>query len=332
MRACQTFLILIVSGIVFPFSNAFSAPVLPKQKLTELSATELSTFSTTETFREAHGTFLHLATGEGKDIEVRFLNEPDHDLKNDGGANVALNEFLLTAELPIILSRDFFLRVAPKFSARVYDLHAVTLLNEELQSETLYKNQLGLGAGYFVNDSLFLTGMVTPGILSSLDARLTSEDMSLYGEAFAIYSIAENFQVIGGVVTDELFEKINVYPVLAARYLSTDEKWHIKLTPPVAVRVGYNVEKDFQLYTGFFLTGDKYHIHLNQVGQDFNIQVQDKRLGFGALYFFTHNWNVSAEIGASLTNVFKFKVDGSEVPGDNTDTCAYAFISLGYAL
>ena len=288
--------------------------------------------SRTDTFRVAHGDFLRLATGEGKDIEFRYLFEPDHDLKEQPDTNLALDEFLLSADVPIVISRDFFLRTSTFYSARIYDFHSLTLFNSNVSEITLHKAQLGLGFGYFFNDNLLLTGMAKPGILSNFSSQLYSDVIKIYGESFVVYRPHRGVEVIGGIVSNELFEHLRVYPVVALRLSSPDNLLHLSVTPPVSVRLDLSCTESLNLYSGFFLSGDRYRIKLRDINQQFDVQIQDKRLGGGVLYYLTPHWNVSAESGVTLTNKFDLKIGDTDFANDRTRSSLYAFWSLGYAL
>ena len=301
--------------------------------LTSLCCTESSAFADGlwDDFRSSHSPFLRLATGEGKDIELRYLFEPDTDSKRDSESELVLHELRLAAELPIPLSRDLFLRLAPVYSARYYDFEGIEILGVEVESEVLYDVQLGLGFGKFISDDLLFTAMFRPGLITDFDESLNKDQLKYFGETVFVYELNPNLELLAGIVTNERFDHVKVYPVAGLRYQSSDQRLHLKLTPPIEARLGYYILEYLQPYISFKLTGNEYRVQ-SASGQSFDVQVQDQRLGAGVLYWFSENTNASLELGANLESKFEFEIAGSDLGDKNSDTSAYGFISLGYTL
>jgi Domain of unknown function (DUF6268) len=288
--------------------------------------------STQERFISAHRDFLRLATGEGRDFELRYLFEPEHDFRDFTDANLSLNELHFEGEAPIIITPNFFLRVMTHFSIHSYNFHNLTIAGEQLNSESLYKSQLGLGFGYFLNDDWLLTSMIKPGVFSNFSVPLETSQMDIYGEAFVIYRNMENLQFITGIVTDQAFDDVRVYPVAAMRWRTEDHRVHFKFTPPVATRLSYEIRPGLVGYASFVLSGDKYRVHLDETETNFDLRIQDKRLGAGVTYYLDPHWNLSFEIGSSISSRFKFNLDQTDLPDDRTHSTIYSYVSLGYAL
>jgi hypothetical protein len=317
LRACSFFLIMAIF-----FASLATA---------SLYAEESQRYDgTTNEFITAHRDFIRLATGEWKDIEVRYLFEDDHNFKNSGGANLAMSEALVAGEVPIVLTRDTFLRASVYYANRIYDFHNLLIRTDNVNTESLHKIQIGGGFGTFVTDDVLITGVVKPGIYSNLRHGFNSEYLNVYGELFVIYRFSPHAQIIGGAVTNELFENIQVYPVLAARFLSPSGRYRLNITPPVSLRAAARVNECLEMYTGFWLTGDRYRVNLKQLDEEFNVQIQDRRLGVGSIYFLSDHTNVSIESGITLTNRFELKIGDSAFSEDTTEPSFYGFLSFGY--
>lgn len=282
-------------------------------------------------FRAAHQDFMRLLTGEGKDVEMRYLFQPKSEAQTEEG-RFSLHDLLFSAELPVPVTRDFFFRVAPEYETRFYRFNHVDILGADPGDLTLHKITLGAGFGEFFSDDWLLTGKFTPGVLSDLNQPLNHKQMEYFGQLILAHQYNENTQLLTGAVSDRLFEGTNVYPVLALRFQSTDRRWHVKLTPPIDARLGYEADLQNQLYLKFWQTGDRYRMFFKEADASFNLRIEERRIGAGLLHRFDEHFNFSFEFGTTLLSRFEFEVDDPELSDEDADPAVYSYLSLGYSL
>lgn len=307
------------------------APALANGEVMDGDAAEPDRQTVENEFREAHQQFFRLLTGEGKDIEVRHLIVPKAE-STSGNGRLALEQETVSAELPIPISRDFFLRFSPEYDARFYKFSNVEILGQRPGRVTYHRAVVGVGAGYFANDNLFLTGKFDPALMSDLDGPIDHEDVQYFGQGLVVYQFSELAQIVAGVLSDDLFQGTEVYPVAALRLRSADRRWHLKLTPPVDARLGYMVNSKDQVYLRFWQTGDEFRTFFEDVPAEFDVRIEDRRVGVGLLHWIDQHLNFSVEVGAAIASQFDFQVNLPDLPDEDTDPTVYSFFSIGYAL
>jgi len=283
---------------------------------------------TVHKFQDSNSDFFRLATGEGKDIELRYTMASSRAFKDsDVGAKVDTQQLLFSAEIPIPQSTDFFWRIVPTYDVGFYNFKNVDVDSTPLESQQLHRIELGQGIGYFINPDLLATVLVRPELVSNLSG-VDSDHFQLYSELIFVYRYLPNIQLIAGVISSELFDEVAIFPVAGLRVIALNGRLHLKLTPPVELRVGYSLANDWQLYAGFWLSGDEYRVEFGQ--QEFQIQTQDRQVGIGIAYWLDEHISLRLESGAYLNSTFQFELVETSLPSDDLDPAFYSMLSLAY--
>jgi hypothetical protein len=283
--------------------------------------------SVIEAFRALNQDFFRLATGEGKDIEGRYYFSAPHSFKHSD-VRLSSHSLQLSAELPIPLSEDFFWRIAPLYEFHSYEFDNLMLENLSLDSAFLHRMELGAGFGYFLQRDLLFTLLLRPGLHSNL-VDINNKHFAFYNQGILVYRYEPSLELIAGLVSSERFDEIAVFPVIGLRAHALDNRLHVKITPPVELRLGYSITPGWQVFGGAWLTGNEYRIE--EGGRSFKAQIRNQRIGGGVLYWLNHNWNIHIEAGAAIGSKFEFELISSN-SGKSLEEGFYSSFSLGYAL
>lgn len=292
-------------------------------------ATETPFQRTVRRFRNFHQDFFRLATGEGNDISLSSETRTERHIIRDDDTRIVSEHLYASAELPIPTSDNFFWRVAPYYDLGVFRFDNIHIADSAYHSEQLHILELGLGAGWFKNRNLLFTGKLRPGLYSNFQG-INSDHFQLFGEFMSVYRAWPNIEFVTGIATDQLFSSYDVFPILALRAHAFDERLHIKITPPIELRIGYYLQDNLQLFTDFALQLNEYHVE--HAGRDFAIESEEHRLGVGALYWLSSNLNINVETGVLISGQFELKDPEASPDNDRLNEGLYVTLRLGYAL
>jgi hypothetical protein len=280
-------------------------------------------------FETAHGEFFRLLAPNPTDGGVSYLFQPGNS-ETDGPGEFDLHQFRLDGELPVALDQETFLRFGGEYEHRILNFDNVRRAETNQSSEYLHKLMVTVGAGTFLSKELLLTGAIRPGLLSDLDDGIRNDDFDIYGEGMAVYQLNQGAQLLLGVARREVFNSSAFYPIAGLRLRSEDGALSLSLTLPHEAKVSYNATEFVQVYGGFWLDGEEYRVDIGK-SERFNLHVQDRRLGAGAVYWID-NFNVNAEAGISKNSEFEFKTAEAGQFEGSLDNAGYLTVGLGIDL
>jgi len=282
-----------------------------------------------DAFRTQNEDFFRLVSGEEKNIEFRYDTSSKRRFSGSGNATFSEEKLKFAAEVPIPLSKDFFLRVAPLYEVKFLNFDNLEIDNQTYSSEQLHRVELGLGFGHFVNEDSLFTIKLIPGLHSNFSS-IDGNHFQLFSQGFFVYRANENLEFILGTVSSELFDEAALYPVIGLRARALEGRLHIKLTPPIELRLGYDVSNVLQFFGGFWLSGNQHRIET--LGESFQIQTQDRRLGVGLVRRLNEKTNFQLDLGVLLKSEFEFELVDTSLDTDNLEESFYAGLTIGYDL
>jgi hypothetical protein len=282
-------------------------------------------------FISTNGSFFRLLNSEQSDFVASYLYQPSNDQKN-GPGEFDLQKFSGKLEIPVPISRDFYYRVGGEYGASIYDFKQIPDVGISVGSETLHKTVLHIGAGNFFTRDLLLTAVVSPSLYSDFSGSIKQRDFQLNGEAMLVYRLNPTAQLLGGMVIGENFDSMRYLPVAGIRLLSENGKIHIRITAPLEARVGYNLTPSTELYGGFWISGEKYHVRFGEDIKSFNVQVHNRRAGIGTILWFNNHVNLQLEGGLTVGSELEFKVDNAGQFDGDLKKSAYLSAQIGIAL
>ncbi len=288
-----------------------------------------------QNFSGDHRDFFRLLRPNGTDAEFGYLYQPSNE-EGDGSAEFDLNNFFAKLELPFPVSSDFYLRGGFEYSFQRYEFDLPEEANLQEDSKDVHKIVINAGVGYFVSNDLLLTVLASPGIYSDLDETIDEDDLQLNGNGMLVYRLNPVTQLLAGVSYGEDFDDTPVLPIVGIRMLSEEGRVHINLTFPLEARLGYNITPKTELYGGYWISGNEYNVRFGEREgggeKEFSFHQQDRRVGGGAVIWFTDALNIRIEGGASVGSELEFKVAGPDIFDGDLDPTGYVTLSLGMAL
>jgi len=283
-------------------------------------------------FTGKHQRFFRLYDPSLSDIAFSYAFEPA--IEADAGPGEAdLHRFGARFELPYPTSEDSYFRYGAEYALRSYDLEPVPGARTNDSSLNLHTVQLSFGAGYFIADNLLITGVARPAIFSDFEDDVDEDDFQLHGEGLLVYQINPGTQILGGGRYSEEFDDTPLLPFGGIRLLSESGKLHISLTVPLEGRIGYNLSPETELFAGVWASGDKFSVAMGEEPVNFNVQIQERRLGGGFTHWLSEHFAVTVEAGATLESTLEFKVDNpGQFQDEDVSPAGYVSVELGASL
>lgn len=281
-------------------------------------------------FLELNQDFFRLIDGgEGKIFQFSYQASSSRRFRDEQDASFRNQRLSLGGEILVPTSENFFWRAGVNYELQFLNFKNIELGGSSFDTEQLHRAEISGGFGYFLNRNLLFTTLLTPGLHSNLSS-IDSDHFQLFTQNFFVYRLTDNFEIIAGAVSTELFDEVALFPVIGLRAQALDDRLHIKLTPPVELRLAYYLSEKAQIYTGFWLTGDQFRVE--SLGQEFQIQQQDRRVGVGAIRWLSDNINLQLEVGAMVNSKLQFELIESPVSNDRLRESFYFNLTLGYTL
>ena len=281
-------------------------------------------------FSSSHRDFFHLLFPNKSELGADYTFQPSNEF-DSGIGEYDLQILNVDAELPFPVSRDLYMVFGGEYEGRQYDFSNLPLLGFNDDKVTLHKLAAKAGIGLFATDDLLLYSEATLGAYSDFE-DFNEDAARLYGKAYAAYRINPGTQFVLGAAYSEDFESTNFYPLAGFRIFSESGKLHLSLTAPVEAQITYQVTPQLAMYAGGWISGEKYQVKFGEVDSDFKMQIQDKRIGTGLLFWFTNHMNVNAEIGYAIDSTTDLKFESVEEFEKDVDATWYVSAGLGFAL
>lgn len=284
-----------------------------------------------QTFIGEHHRFFSLLYPEQTDAAFRYTFQPENKAQGSPG-KYTLNIFDARTDAALPMDNALYLPIGFQYDARLYSFDHVSSARTYDPSLTLHKLSASVGAGWFITDSLLLTGTFQPGIYSDFGSGFDDRDFKFYGDGKLVYQINPNSQILAGVEVSGRYEDYPVIPYAGIRLLNTDGTLSVSATFPLDARVGYNLNPGLQLYGGIWVTGDTYRASMGNVQQRFSITTQDRRAGGGVVYWPMQNVNLNAEVGVDFNQKFILKTaNPGQFDNGNVGTTGYLSVGVGLA-
>lgn len=284
-----------------------------------------------KTFSAAHRDFFHLYSPQETDFKFQYMYNPEN--KEDGGpGKYDLNNVYAYLELPLLMSKDSFLRVAIDYEMGMYDFSPVNEAPTSTAKDVLHKAAFGFGMGHFFSDNFFLTAMAKPGLYSDFDNDVEMDDIQLHGQARLVYRINPGTELLIGADSSETFEDVSLFPLVGFRAISEDGQLHLSLTAPIEARVAWYFNPRTQIYGLFSISGARYNADSGPTNIELDIQTHNQKLSTGAIYWIGNNISLGLEGGFFIGNEFKFKaLNAGQFSGD-MDPSAFLALNFGLSL
>ena len=283
-----------------------------------------------ERFVSAHRDFFRLYMPDQTEFKGGYRFEPSREEK-DGPNELDLHDFWANLELPFPLTQDTFITFGAGYEMRQYDFNRRDDSVLELDSETLYKVAAPVGVGHFFSPDLLGYGVVSVGGYSNFEGGIKEDDIQVLGRGIMAYRLNAATQLVGGFAVSQDFEDAQLIPLLGLRLMSSDGRVHFILTAPLELKVSYDLDSDFQLYGGGWLSGNQFRVR-DVGGEDFDVQVRDARVGLGLMYWIGDHLSLGVEGGAKVWDEFEFKLEHFDEFEGELDPGAYVQATIGLAL
>lgn len=282
---------------------------------------------TATSFVAEHKSFFQLLSPDETDFRMGYTYQPT--TKEDGGpGEFSLHQFFGDLEIARPLNEDFYLRLGANYEARLYNFDSQPGARINLSSETLHKIVARVGAGLFLTDDLLLTGVALPGIWSDFDGSIKEDDTDLQGDSALIYRINPGTELLVGLAYNEVYDDVPLLPYGGIRLLSSSGRLSARVTFPLEAEVGYKLDLRSKVYGGYWIRGDEYRVA--DEDEDFDLHLQDRRLGAGFMYWFSERLNFRIEGGATHGSEMTIKVrDAGQFEDGDLDTTGYLTAALG---
>ncbi len=260
-------------------------------------------------------TFLHKADPFSMPLRASFLLQSKTEVQNESG-NLEWQSYNLNALVPIPVDRDVAILLGGNFECRDYDYSGN--FTGALQDERYYRIDLQLGATWFVDDALSVTGMFSPGLYSDLDGTLNHNDYYFFGSLLGTYKASDDLYYKVGVTIDETIDDLPVYPLLGLSYLLTKE-WRLDILLPKGATVSWLAGEQTTVSAGLELTGAAYNIRTPpQAGTKIETENRVQELSFfvGADHRLTEQLTAFGRFGTLLGGDYDIRYNGGPNPTD----------------
>lgn len=275
-----------------------------------------------------HKSFMRLLYPSATNLKLSYQYQPtteEEDGLGDSDKQQIAGEF--DAILP--LGSDVFMRCGLIYERNTYDM--AQLLEDATDSDNEVLNHIGIraGIGNFFGDDVLISGLVDVGLFSDLDSGLETENIRVHGEAITAYRINPGSQLIIGVRASDDIRTDSVYPMIGVRLISTDGQLHLGLTVPFDARIGYSVSTGTELYARAWVQGYDYGARIGRTDREVDIDIQDRRVGGGIIYWMGNSVSVVAEVGAMLEGKFELKIKDPDRFYSDLETAPYIRAAFG---
>lgn len=276
--------------------------------------------------------FRYLLDPSRTTILLKYLHEPEHEEKN-GPGSFDLHNFLVRYDRDIPISDHSYMISGFHYEARQYKFDTVPGEPTGSDSELFHRAELRLGAGHFIGDSFLLEAVGRGGVYSNLSGGLSQDDFKLHGRATAYYRINPGTAFLLGADYGKIFEDTDLIPIVGLRVISESGHLHLNLTVPLEATISYNINPQFTVYGGGWISGDEYSVEMGPNNLEFDVAVRDQRVGAGAQFWLSDNLMFGVEAGASVQSELEFRASStSQFKDGELDTGPYASVYVGLAL
>lgn len=303
MRLQYIFCILLITTVFLPFSAA---------------AEEAS----------KHGDFRYLLEPNRSYSTLSYMHEPK--MEEDGGpGEYSLNKFEADISKAFELTEDADLLFGGTYGARVYSFEEVPEAITSTGGETLHEVSFLVGIEYFLSDSIYMQGYARDGLYTDFNGDLDLDDFNLEGQGLIAFRINPGTALILGAEYSHRFVDFDFFPIVGLRILSSSGGMHINLTLPTEAEVTFNLSSDFSIYAGAWIDGDRYNVRFGSATDDFDVNIQENRIGGGMYYWLGQHVRLGVEGGALIGSKFEFEPTNAGQFKDDLETGPYISASLG---
>lgn len=287
--------------------------------------------SKADDFSKSHGDFFKLLLNDNSDVRLSYTLEKGQKDK-DTSAKYDLDYFNLSGELPSALSRDSFTRFGFDYGLRMYQFEGTNNFLGGLDSEELHRIKFSPGYGTFINDNLLLTGIADIGLFSNFKKTPDFDQLKYYANAKLAWRLNPGSLVYLGVEKSDNFDGVTLFPLLGIKLLTEGGEFKINLDLPKQLKLDYNITSKSQLYFLVCVLGEKYRITAGDPEKEFNVFIQDKRVGLGANHWFTNHVGLNFEAGLSIASDLEFETLDTRGYFGEMDTGGYLSAAIKVAL
>ncbi len=278
-----------------------------------------------------HKSFLRLLYPNGSNGRLGYQQQQSTD-EVGGPGNFKLKQFFLNTDLPMPINRNTFFRLGLDYNMRIYDFEELAGISTSSSKKTLHKCVVKLGLGRFLSDDFLAIGSLDLGMYSDLENVIDTDDYQLNGEVLGIYRINPGAELVGGVRWSEDFETLSMIPIMGLRLLSTSGRLHVSATLPIELSLTYGITPATDVYIGAWLKGERYRIRMGEDKQEFDLQLQERRIGAGVTHWIGKHVSLGLEGGLMLESQFEFKLKNAGQFGDDVDSSLYGQVFLAFAI
>ena len=242
--------------------------------------------------------FLHKADPFRRPVRASFLYQGQTEVTGERG-DLQWPQYGVNSLIPIPVDQDVTLLVGGDFEVRNYDFS--TTFTGATQDDRYYKIDLQMGATWFVQEDLSVTGLFSPGVYSDLDGTLNHDDWYLEASALATYKSSDDLFFKVGIAADETFDDLGVYPLLGLAYLLTED-WRIDVLLPWGATLSWAASDQTTYSVGVELEGDAYNIRSSAATGKIETEnrVQEIRLFVEVDHQFTEQVSAFGRFGTLL--------------------------------
>ncbi len=284
-----------------------------------------------EDFSKVHGDFFKLFLSDNSDAKLKYILEKGQKDKNTS-AEYDLDYFSFNGELPVPQSRDSFFRFGFDYGLRMYDFQGTGNFLGGLDSQDLHRIKFSPGYGTFINDNLLLTGNFDLGLFTNFQKSPDFDQLKYYANVKLVWRLNPGSLLYLGIERSDNFDDLTVYPLLGIKLLTEKGEFKISLDLPKELKLDYNITSKSQLYFLVSILGEKYRIAAGDPEREFNVFIQDKRVGLGANHWFTNHIAFNFEVGLTVASDFEFETLDDKGYFGEMDTGGYLAAALKFAL
>lgn len=293
-------------------------------------------YTFTSMYLNAHAEFQHKARpylGLNKadpfntNLKVGFRFQAQTEVSGESG-DLEYQEYSLNTLYPIPVDRDVALLVGGNYEVRAYDFDGT--FAGATQDDRYHRIDLQMGATWFIDDELAVTGLFSPGVYSDLDGTLNHDDWYFFGSVLGTFKASDEMFYKIGVATDETFDDVPVYPLLGLSYLMSKD-WRIDVLLPRSATVSWEAASTTTVSTGIELEGAAYNIRSTPgTGKtQFENRVQEIRLFMGVDHQFTDQFSVFGRFGTLLGGDYDIRAGGPRITDGTIEPALFFDLGVG---
>lgn len=261
-------------------------------------------YSPSSLFSQHHGEFYEDFEPFRENIRLTFRGQTATQVDGESG-HFDLWGVGIEGNYDMVIDPDIVLTMGARHETRRYNYNSNFAGPD--QDEYMRELSLHAGVGVFVNDDLYVSGSVVPGIFSDMQSSLNSRDWQLFGRSLATFRYADELYLKGGVYIDQTFRDLPVYPVLGMAWLFHPD-WRLDVLLPRDIMVTWNYTPEFSLNGGADLRGNQYNFRsdLSTGKTEYKLTTQEFNLFVGANYRFDENLSIFGRVGGVLFGDSRF--------------------------